>query len=319
MIDKMSAEQLALLTDEEREGLLEEIDEGEGDEDGGDDGADDTTATAAGAETGDDDTGGDDEDGENNGDDVTAAEAAAVAAPDAKAAEAAAAVEPPVVEQTTEEEPEEQAPRWILPADHQTKIDGIEAQKDALTEKFDDGELTGAEYRAQMKALDKQGDELKSLKIRADVARDTAIDTWRDDVATFMGEHPEYAKSKFLRNALDAEVRQLQSEAVNPLNPKILAKAHAKISGEITSAFKPTDPNPAGKPTGKQADPGKPAKKRDDPPPTLAHVPASDPTDADDGGEFAHLDRMLSKNDSLGYEKALAALPEAKREQYLAQ
>jgi hypothetical protein len=134
-----------------------------------------------------------------------------------------------------------------------------------------------------------------------------------------MGEHPEYTKSKYLRDALDAEVRQLQSTSVNPLNPKILAKAHAKIAGEITSAFKPADPNPAGKPTGKQADPGKPAKKRDDPPPTLAHVPASDPTDADDGGEFAHLDRMLSKNDSLGYEKALAALPEAKREQYLAQ
>lgn len=318
MVDKLSAEQLALLTDDEREGYLEEIDEGQDDEDGGDDGADDTTAAAAGAETGDDDTGGDDEDGENNGDDVAAAEAAAVATPDAKAAEAAAAVEPPVVDEI-EEEPEEQAPRWILPADHQTKIDGIEAQKDALAKQFDDGELTAEELRAQTKVLDKQGDELKSLKIRADVARDTAIDTWRDDVASFMGEHPEYAKSKFLRDALDAEVRQLQSEAVNPLNPKILAKAHAKISGEITSAFKPADPNPAGKPTGKQADPGKPAKKRDDPPPTLAHVPASDPTDADDGGEFAHLDRMLSKNDSLGYERALAALPEAKREQYLAQ
>jgi len=318
MVDKLSAEQLALLTDDEREGYLEEINEGQNDEDGGDDGADDTTATAAGAETGDDDTGGNDEDGENNGDDVAAAEAAAVATPDAKAAETAAAAAAPVVEDTAEDEPPEQTPRWILPADHQTKIDGIEAQKDALTEKFDDGELTGGEYRAQMKALDKQGDDLKSLKIRAEVARDTAIDTWKTDVADFMGDHPEYAKSKFLRDALDAEVRQLQSEAINPLNPKILAKAHAKISGEITSAFK-ADPTPGGKTDGKKPDPAKPAKKRDDPPPTLAHVPAADPTDADDGGEFAHLDRMLSKNDSLGYEKALAALPETKREQYLAQ
>jgi len=316
-MDKMSAEQLALLTDEEREGLLEEIDEGEGDDDSGDEGAEDTTANAAGADAGDAGEGEGHEDSQDEDGADDAAEAAAAATPDPKAAEAAAAAAP--VEDTTEDEQEEQAPRWILPADHQTKIDDIEAQKDALTEKFDDGELTGSEYRAAMKTLEKQGDELKSVKIRADVARDTAIDTWKDDVADFMGEHPEYTKSKFLRDALDAEVRQLQSTSVNPLNPKILAKAHAKISGEITSAFTKDDPKPAGKTDGKKADPAKPAKKRDDPPPTLAHVPASDPTDADDGGEFAHLDRFLSKNDSVGYERALAALPEAKREQYLAQ
>jgi hypothetical protein len=166
-MDKMSAEQLALLTDEEREGLLEEIDEGEGDEDGGDDGAEDTTS-ADGADTGGEGEDEGDEDGQDDGDDVAAAEAAAVATQDQKAAEAAAAAAAPVVEDIAEDEPEEQAPRWILPADHQTKIDDIEAQKDALTEKFDDGELTGGEYRASMKALDKQADELKSVKIRAE-------------------------------------------------------------------------------------------------------------------------------------------------------
>jgi hypothetical protein len=318
-MDKMSAEQLALLTDEEREGLLEEIDEGEGDDDSGDDGADDTTATAAGAETGDESEGEGDEDGQDEDGADAAAAAAAVATSDAKAAEADATAAS--VDDAAEDEPEEQAPRWILPADHQTKIDDIEAQKDALTEKFDDGELTGGEYRASMKALEKQADDLKSVKIRAEVARDTAIDTWKGDVADFMSDHPEYTKSKFLRDALDAEVRQLQSTSVNPLNPKILAKAHAKITGEITGAFK-TDTTPAGGKTdkgGKKTETTAPAKKRDDPPPTLAHVPASDPTDADDGGEFAHLDRALAKNDSLGYEKALAALPEHKREQYLAQ
>ncbi|KQV27858.1 hypothetical protein ASC97_05705 [Rhizobium sp. Root1203] len=308
MNPRLTEEELAQLTDEEREGYLEEINE-DGDAEEGDEGSEDTTtADVAAAAEGDD------------ADDAADAAAAAVATPDPKAADAAAAAAAAEAAKPVEpvDEPEERAPSWILPADLTAKMKDIKDQRAALAEKFDEGELTAKEYNEALAPLEDQADELKTRQISAQVARTTAIENWVGrDVPAFMSDHPEYARSEFLRNALDAEVKALQSTAINPLNPKILEQAHAKISGEITSAFK-TDTVPgAGK--GKQTETTKPTKKRGDPPPTLAHIPAADPTDTDDGGEFAHLDRALAKNDSLAYEKALAALPEAKREQYLAQ
>lgn len=320
MIPKLTEAELAQLTDEEREGYLEEIDEGDGDDTEDETGGEEETTAAA-------------EDGDGEGDDDDAgkpAEEEAKPEPETPAAEApapAAAAEEPVVaaEEPAEEEfdPNERTPRWILPPDHQQKMDDIKSKRVDVVKQFDQGELTAEEMRAQLDPLDDQYNELHSRQIIARGAREDAIDKWTTkDVPDFFAEHQEYSKSRILRDALDAEVKRLQTTALNPLNPKLLAKAHANIAGELGGAFgtpepKPTTPAPTGgKPT---QQPATPAKKRDNPPPTLAHVPASDPTETDDGGEFAHLDRALNKNDSIGYETALAKLSPDARERYLAQ
>jgi hypothetical protein len=53
-------------------------------------------------------------------------------------------------------------------------------------------------------------------------------------------------------------------------------------------------------------------------PPNLGTVPAADITDADDGGEFAHLDRLAAK-DSVSFERELAKMSPDARDRYLAQ
>lgn len=323
MTPKLTEEELAQLTDEEREGYLEEIEEGEGEEGAEETGGEEETTGEADGEA---DAGDDEGEGAEAETEKVEEKPAAVVEPDAKPAAAVVAEEPaPVVEEAAAEEydPNDRTPRWILPADHQQQMEDIKAKRVEIVKQFDQGELTGEEMRAALDPLDDQYNELHSRQIIARGAREDAIETWTTkDVPGFFDKHEQYKKSGILREALDAEVKRLQATARNPLNPRLLEKAHEKIASELGGAFgtpAPKTPAPAPKPGAKPAEAGKPEKKREAPPPTLAHVPAADPTETDDGGEFAHLDRLLNKNDSVGYEEALRKLPDSARERYLAQ
>ncbi|WP_159953035.1 hypothetical protein [Rhizobium sp. 18065] len=307
MDPKLTEDQLALLTEEERAGLLEDEEDDDGGDDGDDTGGDDAGAAASAS----DDTEGDEKDGDAGDDDAGAAKAdqqqqaapspAASAAADDVAADA--------------DEPVETTPRWILPADFKDQQESIKKGLAELATKFDAGELTADEFMTERGTLEEKSTELLRRQITADVQRETAIDTWKGEVSTFMGDHPQY-KSPVLQGLLDAEVRKLQAESVNPLNPKLLAKAHANIASQIEAAYgvksegkKPDDNKTPAKPAG---------KPRPEIPPTLSSMPASDISDADDGGEFAHLDRLLDR-DSQAYEKELAKLSPDVRDRYLAQ
>ncbi|MBO3760365.1 hypothetical protein [Ciceribacter sp. L1K22] len=321
---KFTDDELEGLTEDERLGLLEEdeddADAGEGDGEGneGGDGAQPEDKPAAAASDDDADGEGDDEgEGEGTADD---------AKPDPAAAADAAAAEPAPEEEGEgqQEEPEERAPKWVLPPDIDDKIKAIDEQMDDLAAKFDEGELTGKEFREQTRTLGDQRDELKQVKIKAEIQKETAIETWYDEVGAFLGK-PENAafKSPILQGMLDTEVKRLQSEATNPLNPAILAKAKANIAGEIKAAFGiDVDPGKPGKkdaaPDGKgKADPKTPPKKRPEMPPNLGNVPSADITESDDGGEFAYLERLMN-TDSLEYEKALAKLSPEQQDRWLA-
>ncbi len=324
MNPKFTEAELALLTEEEREGLLDDdIVDDDADADGDDDDA--AGGDAAGGDKAAD--AGDTGEGDDDGDDDTGAadDPAAKATADAAAAAAAAALETPAAAEEAGQEPEERAPKWIVPGDLDEKLAAIDSKRDEIAKKFDEGELTAEELRAQLKPLDAEFRAIERQQIKAEVARETALETWQDDVSSFIAQHQQY-KSAVLAGMLDAEVRKLQVEAVNPLNPKILEKAHANIAEQIKTAFgiepnpKP-DPkdDPAKKNGGKAAAAAKPAEKsRPGMPPNLGTVPAADITDADDGGEFAHLDRLADK-DSVAYERELAKMSPEARERYMAQ
>ncbi len=314
MVDKISDAERALLTEEELEGLLEDED-ADGDEDDGDggDGAGDAGDTNVG-----DGTGTPDEGGKPNADPAAAdTQPGADASAAAPTAAPVAAAEPDPAVAAPAEEPADppRTPAWVVPAEVGERIKAIDAERDRLAVEFDEGALTAAELRERQRALENERDDLRTRQISAQVALDTAKSTWLEQsVPTFLRENPQY-RNPVLNQALDAEVRKMQVEAVNPFDPKILEKAHAKITGELTQALNikkdpppplPTDPNT------------KPTTKRPPPPPTLAHVPAADITDADDGGEFAYLDR-LADTDSVAYERELAKLSPEKQDRYLAQ
>lgn len=330
MAGKPNAAELEMLTDEEREGMLDEDTVDEGLEDG-DDAGDDTGAA------GDDKAGdGADQDGkdkpdaaaEDDGDDAggdadgeaaakAKQEADAKAAADTAAAEAAAGGADSNAAASAAAEPKplegDKRPSWVLDPKVPEQLEALEKQKDELTDKFDDGEFTGKEYRAELRKIDAQIEGLKEQRMAANIGKANALAHYKDvTVPEFFKEHAEYAPGSVLYSMLDVEVRRLQSTAQNPLNPAILEQAHENLTAQVTKAYgvKPTaKPKPNGT---------KPAAASREVVPTLGTVPAADASDDTDDGEFAWLDR-LGNSDVEKYETELAKLSDEKRERYLAE
>lgn len=328
--DRFSEEELDGLTEAEREGLLDdsvtddEIDEPEDDAGDAAEAALDAEARAAAKAAADKiDT------------DAAAAAAkeladkaakelaekdpvaAAKAIADAEAAataqkikddEAAAAAAAAVVEPAKTAAPVVRPEKWQPPAGAADKIAENKTKLSELDAKFDDGELTAAEYRAQQAPLQEESHKLARAMERAEDARLAALDTWSDvTVPAFLEKHAQYAAGSPLHHSLDQEVRKLQVGNKNPYDPEILAKAHKIIDDGVRKAM--------GLPAAEEKKPTpalKPGEKRVIPP-TLAHVPAADPSEIDDTGKFGYLDRLKG----VEFDEALAKLSDADRDAYL--
>lgn len=314
MAPKLSEQDLAMLTEEERQGLLDDelVDEGlEGDEDdAGEDGD-----VSGGDDTKNEGKADEDASASETGDDGARADATpAVAAPDVNAdADAGTGDDAGGDDTVAADEEQERQAAWILPADVDDKIKALDEERDRIVVSFDDGDLTAQEMRAKLKPLEQQLDELKEQRITANTLRGIAVqDYTTKTVPDFLKDHPEYKPGSLLYKMLDDEVRKLQQGSRDPLNPKHLRRAHETVAEQLRAAL------------------GTEGAKKDPPPksekttpkrevvPTLAGVPAADITDSDDGGEFAYLDRLAAQ-DVVAYEKELAKLPDHKRDQYLAQ
>lgn len=244
-----------------------------------------------------------------------AAEAAATAAEpgaDAGAAAEAAATDPAA---TTTEEPApetKQQPAPILvappPEDAAAKLTEIGEKKDSLLDQFDNGDITAKEYQKQLDALAKEERAIERAQDRAELAasmeQQRLQNDWISTCNAFVDSNPIYKDNPRLYKALDAEVRELASkpETANWSGQRFLDEAHKNLSEAFNL--------PASKTTAPKA----PARK--DLPPNLAKVPAANVEDTS-GGRFAVLDRMAN-TDPIGYEDALARMPAAERDAYLA-
>lgn len=308
-----SAEELELLTDEEREGLLDEdLVDDDPDE------AADAGEEAAGSEPDPTDAAAQAAAAKAKAD-AEAAAAAAAEADKAKAADAtkpaadpakpASAAEPTIGDAAPTAAP---FPQFDAPADAAKRIDTLEQQKDDLAKQFDEGELTASELRAKMKPLEAEERALRDGLLKASLTIEAAKTMWGQvEVPKFLRANPMYEQGSVLFDALDTEVRKLQTEALaaggNQYDPTLIAKAHERITSGLIKAGVQL---PGVK---KAADPG--GKKRELPP-SLSNVPAADPTDVDEN-EFSALDR-LADSDPLAFEEALAKMSDAERERYLA-
>lgn len=322
-----SDDELAELTIEERAGLAELLSEAEA-EDGeeADEGYDDADEADEESEA-DDGAAGDGAAGDGDADDVTGEDAdegddeepsASTDAADDDSGE-------PEADADEEDAPEPVRPAFVADPDIKDKISELDKQLDELAAKFDEGDLTAKELRAQSRALEDQRQELREQIIRADVARDAAVQTWRGHVGQFIAENPAYKPGTDAFAMLDDEVKRLQVRTENPFDPALLKKAHQSLvakarallgqSGNDDPAPKADDRKKAApetkKPGGRQ-----PKSAIGEIPQTLAQVPASDTVEVDDGGKFGYLDR-LSNSDPVKYEAALARLSQAERDAYL--
>lgn len=306
----MTDEELAMLTDEERAGL----DEDHGDEidDETEDDADDEGSDAGDADGGngadDDNAGGSDDQhaGRDDGSD------------EANGADA---------DEQEAEEGDRPLPLLKVDAveDAEAKLADIDKREDDLSQKFEDGDLTTAEYRAELRKLERERGAIERQQLEADFAEkhnQAQIDAmWQANVQTFLDSHPEVSKNELRWNAFDLVVRQVTSETMQAgKNPGMadLKKAYARWAEDLGIESAPPKPKAdEAKKDGQQpAKAQKAPKQQRELPPTLARVPASDISDTDDG-KWASLDRLMETN-PVEYEKAFSRLSEVEQEAYLA-
>lgn len=296
----LTDDEMALLTDEEREGLEES----------------DTIETDEGDDLdGDDDAGGDDGDGEDDDDDVEVpGEADPAPEVDEPPADTPAIVEPPVVDEDDDDQPVVRP----LAADRideqavQAQLAEIAEKRDALADKLDDGELTTKEYTAQIEALADEKNKLTNALARQQERDEAAVTSWYGTVEKFAAQHPELKLNDTRWMSFDTVVRRVTSDQTNAAlsDRKQLQKAY-EIWRDEMGYVEPVKEGATPAPK-----PAKAAKPKPELPPTLQNVPAADLSTTDDG-KFSHLDALMNKNDVLGYEAALGRLSDAEQEDYL--
>ncbi len=294
----LSEEEKAALTGEEADTTDEALADIAGDDD--DDAVDDSGDDDNGTDQGTNDTSGDQVADDKDGDDKGAADDAGTDTTDHD--------EIVIPDDVPTVEADPFIPRLsgeVLP-EYQTRIDALDA-------KFEEGELTMAEHRKQVRKLeaDSQNAEISTQLEAHNNAN------WQKEQAVFFKHNPQYndPKNRILIGALNQEVIRLAND-----------ERTAGLSGiQILYAAKVNVEREIGAVTGKQAVTSAKAddKKSDSkttPKPkaakpthqTLADIPASAANDTD-GDRFAYLDRL----DGLQLEAALNKLSKADYDAYV--
>lgn len=294
-------EDLADLTEAERAALTDPDaggDGSDGNENDNEQESGDAEGNADGAGAGNDDAGADGAEG-------AAAPVADAGAADADAGEQGAA--PSAAAQP--------APILVVeaPADAEEQLAEVASKKADLDTQFDDGDITTAEYRKQMDALNKQEREIefaqREAALAAKMEQQRQQNEWNSQCQSFLDKHKEYLGDANAERfgKLNEMVIALANMPSNRgiTGPELLAKAHKIVSLEYGDAA----PVPAAEPKPKAA--AKSVEKNV--PPSLHAVPAAEPSDAS-GGKWAALDRL--NPDQL--EDALMKLSSSDRAAYLA-
>lgn len=228
-----------------------------------------------------------------------------------------------------EDEPVELAQRIEGPlrappaADLSAEIQRLDDSEIELGRRFDEGEITTNEYREGMKRLGAERENLNWQTRKAELASEMTEtmqkQAWDAAVSEFMtGVGSHLTKSEALLHGFDNAVRRVTAD---PSNHKLsdraqLEKAYnlfweeSRLAGlNFENAVKKSP----------RTQPAQPQRQRDDSGkfvPTLAKIPAAD-TDDLEGGKWAALDR-LAETDPIALEKAMAKMPPAELEAYMA-
>lgn len=337
---RLTEEELELLTPEERAGL--ELDDDKADD--ADDGADDDQGNdndqqeddqdaddddGEEEDDGEDDDQDQDEDGEGDPDDDQEDGAGADdgqpgrddgADPDDQGADGEDEANPdrPVVPEFTL-----QAPEGV-----EDKLKALDEREDKLTEQFDDGDITTAEYRKGLRELGKERDDItwsvrkyEQAKERHEEsvagAQQQWMQNWFKTAQDFVKDRPEIARNKTVMQVFDNIVQGINTEEnINKFShQKRLEMAYKQWAEDLGIQVQ----EPTGK--GKQAKPAKKATppKQRDLPPTLGKVPSADVNETDNGA-FGTLNRLFNSSNPKDVAKAedmLSRMPEAEQDRYL--
>lgn len=289
--------------------------------DGEDDGADDYDGDS------DADADGDEEGAEGDNDD--AADEADAPQDDAQAQEVDQTPDPVLTLKPT--------------ADLETKVAGFDDQIEALQQKYDDGELSNADFKAKLREITTEQAqatiELERTKDANTKAQQDYAQAWYGKVQAYTTARPELMDQKPIAGEPNgASAYQVFDQALRHVNSDAGAAqfGHLTMAQRIEAAsilaneyIKSTTgkellaPKAAPKDEPKAEDTPKPKKKAEEPGPrkdkrpepikTLGGIPAASDNEVVDS-RFAALDKM----DPLDAEAALDRMSESERAKYLA-
>lgn len=207
-------------------------------------------------------------------------------------------------------------------AEQYTKADAdrrtaIEAERDALKAKFDEGEIAKNDFAAADKALEAEDRALDKKADRWNDAIEIVNDHWDRSVNKWYKRHPEFHGNQAAIDKFDETVQAFTASSLSSgLTPmqtlnQALAIFNTQNPGLLVAAPpKKADPAPKNE---HPADKLRREEKRE-PLPGLARMPAAATIDAGDG-KFAHLDRLM--DDPIAHEAAMERLSDDDRDEYL--
>ena len=207
----------------------------------------------------------------------------------------------------------------VLPQ-FQQQIDALEgskqAERDALEDKFEAGDLTAQEYRAQTRAID---NDLRAQVRKLEAASQNAEingQLWAAEQAAFFKANKTYTReaNPVLWGTLNQEVMRVANDpataGLSGIQVLCLAKANVEKAFSAMFPGASKEKAPAEK-AGKKPVTPKPKAQRPTHQ-TLRDVPAADTADVGTD-RFAHLDKLTG----LKLEAAIAAMTEADKQAYL--
>jgi hypothetical protein len=207
---------------------------------------------------------------------------------------------------------QEQAP---APSVDIQEIDGnltaLNEEREALLEKYDDGDLTSAEYKEELNRIAEQSSELVGQRAVAQHAADQEEKQWNGAVARYMKTNPGFQESDAALKAFDGAVRMVTGNSAYAAMSysEQLAEAHRMIAG---GAVKGVPPLKGAKPAPKAEEKGEDMRT---PPPSLARAPASDMSGVVDS-PYAALELLIERGDSDQIEDAMRRLTPEQRDDF---
>ena len=285
-MSKLTEEELALLTEEERDGYLDDEDDDEGEEGNGDEGDDDPQddpTLAVGDPAAAAQAAANDQEGDDQGDGAETKE-----------------------EFTTQPKP---LFNTEIPADIQAQRTEIDEKEDALDKQFDEGDITFSEHKKALREINQQRNALDRAELKAELAAEayqTQIDnSWQASQEAFFSAHPEFKIDNEAKWAAFDQLVKNETKSVLDKGGVVgvpeLERAYTKYKQAFN--IEAAAPKQAKAPS---------AKNEGVIPPNLGKLPAATANDTDDG-KFAHLDRL----EGVAFEDALAKLSDAQRDEYL--
>lgn len=227
------------------------------------------------------------------------------------------------------EEPEQDPPPPVNLARYEKTVADLDTKLNDLQQSYDDGDLTAAEWRAQLADVVKEQAAAQMALENAKAMPATPFEdyqqAWFSKVSSYTDQHPYLMTDEHYDN-WDQALKMVNTNGAYAKLPmaqriqtahRIYAAHYQSIEGKplptepgLTTAQKQAAAVDASKPTGPRTDP------RPDAPTTLADLTNASESNGLEDGRFAQIDRIADQDIQKG-EAMFAAMSEAEQTAYL--